>query len=152
MGPNRNFNLAIGRAKLRGSAKLASSVADSGIRWAELVPSRTVLTLSVQNGQACSKSALEKLGPIWPLGSIWLFSFYSAVSIQASEKRVYLKHVCLKLYKYSKEVLYIYKMLCLFGNKLDISTSSYIYMKQVLYIKEKSYVYQGSIFVRFGDI
>ena len=77
LGPNRNFNLAIGRAKLRGSAKVAFSVADSEIRWAELVPSRTVLTLSVQNGPACSKSALEKLGPIWPLGSIWLFSFYS---------------------------------------------------------------------------
>ena len=77
MGPNRNFNLAIGRAKLRGSAKVAFSVADSEIRWAELVPSRTVLTLSVQNGPACSKSALDKLGPIWPLGSIWLFSFYS---------------------------------------------------------------------------
>ena len=77
LGPNRNFNLAIGRAKLRGSAKVAFSVADSEIRWAELV-TRTVLTLSVQNGPACSKSALEKLGPIWPLGSIWLFSFYSA--------------------------------------------------------------------------
>lgn len=76
----------------------------------------------------------------------------TTVSIQASEKRVYLKHVCLKLYKYSKKVLYIYKMLCLFENNLDISTSSYIYMKQVLYIKDKSYVYQGSIFVRFGDI
>ena len=77
LGPNRNFNLAIRRAKLRGSAKVAFSVADSEIRWAELVPSRTVLTLSVQNGPACSKSALDKLGPIWPLGSIWLFSFYS---------------------------------------------------------------------------
>ena len=43
-----------------------------------LVLSRTVLTLSVQNGPACSKLVLEKLGPIWPLGSIWLFSFYSA--------------------------------------------------------------------------
>ena len=53
MGPNRNFNLAIERAKLRGSAKVAFSVADSEIRWAELVLSRTVLTrtLSVQNGQ-----------------------------------------------------------------------------------------------------
>ena len=45
---------------------------------AQFVPSRTILTLSVQNGPACSKSALEKLGPIWPLGSIWVFSFYSA--------------------------------------------------------------------------
>ena len=77
LGPNRNFNLAIGRAKLGGSAKLAFSVANSEIRWAELVPSSTVLTLSVQNGPARSKSALDKLGPIWPLGSIWLFSFYS---------------------------------------------------------------------------
>ena len=65
---------------MRGSAKVAFSVADSEIRWAELVPSRTVLTLSVQNGPACSKSALEKLGPIWPLGSIWLFSFYSVAA------------------------------------------------------------------------
>ena len=62
---------------MRGSAKVAFSVADSEIRWAELEPSRTVLTLSVQNGPACFKSALRKLGPIWPLGSIWLFSFYS---------------------------------------------------------------------------
>ena len=77
LGPNRNFYLAIGRAKLKGSAKVAFSVANSEIRWAELVPSRTVLTLSVQNGPACSKSALEKVGPNWPLGSIWLFSFYS---------------------------------------------------------------------------
>ena len=77
LGPNRNFYLAIGRAKQRGSAKVAFSVANSEIRWAELVPSRTVLTLSVQNGPACSKSALEKLGPIWPLASIQLFSFYS---------------------------------------------------------------------------
>ena len=73
--------MAIGRAKLNGSAKLAFSVANSEIRWAELVPSRTVLTLSIQNGPACSKSALEKLGPIWPLGSIWLFSFYSVQSL-----------------------------------------------------------------------
>ena len=56
---------------------MAFSVANSEIRWAELVSSRTVLTLSVQNGPACSKSALEKVGPNWPLGSIWLFSFYS---------------------------------------------------------------------------
>ena len=42
--------LAIGGAKLSGSAKVALSVADSEIRWAELVPSRTVLTLSVQIG------------------------------------------------------------------------------------------------------
>ena len=85
LGPNRNFNLAIGRAKLRGSAKVAFSVADSEIRWAELVPSRTVLTLSVQNGPACSKSALEKLGPIWPLGSIWLFSFYSLSDLSITD-------------------------------------------------------------------
>ena len=50
LGPNRIFYLAIGRAKLRGSAKVAFSVANSEIRWAELVTSRTVLTLSVQNG------------------------------------------------------------------------------------------------------
>ena len=70
---------------MRGSAKVAFSVADSEIRWAELVPSRTVLTLSVQNGPACSKSALEKLGPIWPLGSIWLFSFYSVSLLKEVE-------------------------------------------------------------------
>ena len=46
-----------------------------------------------------------------------------------------------ELYKCSKKVLCICKMLCLFGNKLDISTSSCIYMKQVLHIKKKSYLY-----------
>ena len=35
----------------------------------------------------------------------------------------------------------ICKMLCLFGNKLDISTCSCIYIKQVLHIKKKSYIY-----------
>ena len=53
------------------------TVANSEIRWAQLVPSRTVLTLSVQNDPARSKLALKKLGWTWPLGSIWLFSFYS---------------------------------------------------------------------------
>ena len=93
LGPNRNFYLAIGRAKSRGSAKVAFSVANSEIRWAELVPSRTVLTLSVQNGPACSKSAHEKLGPIWPLGLIWLFSFYSVVSYQCNTYFVYYNRI-----------------------------------------------------------
>ena len=53
------------------------TVANSEITWAQLVPSRTVLTLSVQNDPARSKLALKKLGWTWPLRSIWLFSFYS---------------------------------------------------------------------------
>ena len=79
VGAKSEFLFGHQKGQIRpGSAKVAFSVANSEIRWAELVPSRTVLTLSVQNDPACSKSALEKLGPIWPLGSIWLFSFYSA--------------------------------------------------------------------------
>ena len=50
-------------------------------------------------------------------------------------------YVCHELYKCSKKVFCICKMLCLFGNKLDISTFSCIYMKQVLHIKKKSYIY-----------
>ena len=54
----------------------------------QLVPSRTVLTLSVQNGLARSKLALEKLGPIWSLRSIWLFSFLQCMLQPiGSEKR-----------------------------------------------------------------
>ena len=77
VGAKSEFLFGHRKGQIRpGSAKVAFSVANSEIRWAELAPSRTVLTLSVQNDPACSKSALEKLGPIWPLGSIWLFSFY----------------------------------------------------------------------------
>ena len=49
LGPNRHFYLAIWRAKLRRSAKVAFSVANSEIRWSQSVPSTSVLTLSVQN-------------------------------------------------------------------------------------------------------
>ena len=45
LGPNRHFYFPIGRAKLRGSAKVAFSVVNSEIRWSQLVPSTTVLTL-----------------------------------------------------------------------------------------------------------
>ena len=44
-------------------------------------------------------------------------------------------YVCYELYKCSKKVLCICNMFCLLGNELDISTSSCIYMKQVLHIK-----------------
>ena len=64
------FKLAIGRAKLRRNAAVDFSVANSEIRWAQSLASRTVLALSVQNGPASSKLALETLGPIWPLGSM----------------------------------------------------------------------------------
>ena len=53
------------------------SVAISEIRWAESVPSETVLALVIQNGPTGAKSALKKLGPIWLLGPIRLFPFYS---------------------------------------------------------------------------
>lgn len=65
-------------AKLRGRAKMVFSVAISEIRWAESVPSETVLALVIQNGPTGAKSALKKLGPIWLLGPIQLFPFYSA--------------------------------------------------------------------------
>ena len=64
-------------AKLRGRAKMVFSVAISEIRWAESVPSETVLALVIQNGPTGAKSALKKLGPIWLLGPIQLFPFYS---------------------------------------------------------------------------
>ena len=43
VGAKSHFYLAIGQAKLRGSAEVALSVANSEIRWAQSVPSRTVL-------------------------------------------------------------------------------------------------------------
>ena len=64
-------------AELRRRAKMVFSVAISEIRWAESVPSETVLALVIQNGPTWAKSALKKLGPIWLLGPIRLFPFYS---------------------------------------------------------------------------
>ena len=64
-------------AELRRRAKMVFSVAISEIRWAESVPSETVLALVIQNGPIWAKSALKKLGPIWLLGPIRLFPFYS---------------------------------------------------------------------------
>ena len=61
-------------AKLRGRAKMVFSVAISEIRWAESVPSETVLALVIQNGPTWAKSALKKLGPIR------LFPFHSVCS------------------------------------------------------------------------
>ena len=76
-------------AKLRGRAKMVFSVAISEIRWAESVPSETVLALVIQNGPTWAKSALKKLGPIWLLGPIRLFPFYSAPSwLQAARIRI----------------------------------------------------------------
>ena len=49
-------------------------MAISEIRWAE---SRTDLALLIQNGPTWAKLALKKLGPIWLLGPIRLFPFYS---------------------------------------------------------------------------
>ena len=69
--------LDLREAKLRGRAKMVFSVAISEIRWAESVPSETVLALVIQNGPTGAKSALKKLGPIWLLGPIQLFPFYS---------------------------------------------------------------------------
>ena len=66
-------------AELRGRAKMVFSVAISEIRWAESVPSETVLALVIQNGPTSAKSALKKLGPIWLLGPIRFFPFYSVV-------------------------------------------------------------------------
>ena len=72
-------------AKLRGRAKMVFSVAISEIRWAESVPSETVLALVIQNGPTGAKSALKKLGPIWLLGPIQLFPFYSVCFYSASK-------------------------------------------------------------------
>lgn len=45
-----------------------------------MVPAPPVLAQIVQNEPWWAKLALEKLGPIWLLGSIWLFSFYSVIN------------------------------------------------------------------------
>ena len=50
-----------------------------------MVPVPTVLAQIVQNEPRWAKLALKKLGPIWLLGSIWLFSFYS---VQIAYSRV----------------------------------------------------------------
>ena len=69
--------LALGRAKLRKSSKVEFIGANSDFGGVEMVPVPPVLAQIVQNEPWWAKLALEKLGPIWLLGSIWLFSFYS---------------------------------------------------------------------------
>lgn len=73
--------LALGRAKLRKSSKVEFIGANSDFGGVEMVPVPPVLAQIVQNEPWWAKLALEKLGPIWLLGSIWLFSFYSADSL-----------------------------------------------------------------------
>ena len=70
--------LALGRAKLRKSSKVEFIGANSDFGGVEMVPVPPVLAQIVQNEPWWAKLALEKLEPIWLLGSIWLFSFYSA--------------------------------------------------------------------------
>ena len=76
--------LALGGAKLRKSSKVEFIGANSDFGGAnsdfggvEMVPVPPVLAQIVQNEPRWAKLALMKLGPIWLLGSIWLFSFYS---------------------------------------------------------------------------
>ena len=76
--------LALGGAKLRKSSKVEFIGANSDFGGAnsdfggvEMVPVPPVLAQIVQNEPRWAKLALKKLGPIWLLGSIWLFSFYS---------------------------------------------------------------------------
>lgn len=77
--------LALGGAKLRKSSKVEFIGANSDFGGAnsdfggvEMVPVPPVLAQIVQNEPRWAELALKKLGPIWLLGSIWLFSFYSA--------------------------------------------------------------------------
>lgn len=78
--------LALGGAKLRKSSKVEFIGANSDFGGAnsdfggvEMVPVPPVLAQIVQNEPRWAELALKKLGPIWLLGSIWLFSFYSVV-------------------------------------------------------------------------
>ena len=78
--------LALGGAKLRKSSKVEFIGANSDFGGAnsdfggvEMVPVPPVLAQIVQNEPRWAKLALKKLGPIWLLGSIWLFSFYSVL-------------------------------------------------------------------------
>ena len=73
--------LALGGAKLRKSSKVEFIGANSDFGGAnsdfggvEMVPVPPVLAQIVQNEPRWAKLALKKLGPIWLLGSIWLFS------------------------------------------------------------------------------
>ena len=68
--------LALGRDKLRKSSKVEFIGANSDFRGVEMIPVPLVLAQIVQNEPWWAKLALEKLGPISLLGSIWLFSFY----------------------------------------------------------------------------
>ena len=72
--------LALGGAKLRKSSKVEFMGANSDFGGVEMVPVPPVLAQIVQNEPRWAKLALKKLGPIWLLGSIWLFSIYSAQS------------------------------------------------------------------------
>ena len=54
-----HFYLAIGQVKLRGSAQVAFSVANSEIRWGQSVPSRTVLITSVLS----KRPSMFQIGP-----------------------------------------------------------------------------------------
>ena len=65
--------LALGRAKLRKSSKVEFIGANSDFWGVEMVPVPPVLAQIVQNEPWWAKLALEKLGPIWLLGSIWVF-------------------------------------------------------------------------------
>ena len=69
--------LALGGAKLRKSSKVEFMGANSDFGGVEMVPVPPVLAQIVQNEPRWAKLALKKLGPIWLLGSIWLFSIYS---------------------------------------------------------------------------
>ena len=69
--------LALGGAKLRKSSKVEFMGANSDFGGVEMVPVPPVLAQIIQNEPRWAKLALKKLGPIWLLGSIWLFSIYS---------------------------------------------------------------------------
>lgn len=80
--------LALGGAKLRKSSKVEFIGANSDFGGAnsdfggvEMVPVPPVLAQIVQNEPRWAELALKKLGPIWLLGSIWLFSFYSEIFV-----------------------------------------------------------------------
>ena len=92
-------------AELRGRAKMVFSVAISEIRWAESVPSETVLALVIQNGPTGAKSALKKLGPIWLLGPIQLFPFYSAGGLYPEKRPVIEPTSCPKHQNFANHVL-----------------------------------------------
>ena len=107
----------------------------SEINWSEGFPN---MVLSTEYSEAVNERYTFQ--PLWVSDNIYNIFKTSPICVNEVKYLRQVLYVCHELYKCSKKVLRICKMLCLFENKLDISTFSCIYMKQVLHIKKKSYI------------